>query len=72
MRSAYGDTKFYPFLERYFLTKFLKWSDEAEFEETKKENEWTFVIPSIGKMVTLTYNDNRVDETVRVCNLKDY
>lgn len=58
MYSAYGDTKFYSRLEKYFFSKFFGYVEEAEFETTKKTNEWIFRIPSEQKMVKLTCEDN--------------
>ena len=58
MYSAYGDTKFYDRLERYFFSKFLKYAQDAEFEKTKRTNEWIFRIPSEQMMVRLTCEDS--------------
>lgn len=62
MYSAYGDTKFYNKLEKYFFSKFFGYAEEAEFETTKKTNEWIFRIPSEQKMVKLTCEDGVVKE----------
>ena len=58
MYIEYGDTKFYNRLEKYFFSKFFGYAEEAEFETTKKTNEWIFRIPSEQKMVKLTCEDN--------------